>query len=416
VSETAIGADAPAARSTDRALGITYATSLAVSGGASLMYPLLAVIALDLAVSEEEIGLAMAAFFMPAIVLAPVFGMLADLRGRRRVLIFGLTLFGIAGAGAGLAPSFDWVLAMRAVQGIGMSALSPLTIVLISDLLPAEKELHGQGMKVVFDRLGMILLPVIGGGLAILSWRLSLSLFALTVPLAAAAYLWMPETRAPGSQDLRNYLRNTLLAAKRPRLHLAFAAGFLRFFLDTGLYTYLPILLAFRYHSSPATVGWMVAASAVGSITTAMNAGRLKRFKPERMLSAAFAASAAAMAPAALDAPLWLLFAAMVVFGLANGVISPLQKSLLTQRTEPNLRGAVVSVDRVIQQIGKSIAPVLMGLLLITAPIEWVFWALCLAGTAGAIILLGAEFRSGLSSPRRRRDPEETGSQTGSRS
>lgn len=333
----------------NRAVGVAYGTSVAVSGGASLLYPLLAVMAVDLAVAEEEIGLAMSAFFLPAIVLAPVFGTIADLYGRRWTLIFGLLLFGVAGSAAGLAPSFEWVLAARALQGVGMSALSPLTIVLISDLMPPERELGGQGMKVVFDRIGMILLPIIGGGIALISWRLSLSLFALTIPLAVAAYLWMPETRDPGSStDLRSYLRMTAAAVRRPRLHLAFATGFLRFYLDTGLYTYLPILLVLRYGASPVTIGWLVAASALGSIVTAMNVGRLRLFRAERMLALAFAASALAIGLAAADVPLWLLFGATFVFGLGNGIISPLQKSLLTQRTEPNLRGAVVSVDRVI--------------------------------------------------------------------
>jgi ACDE family multidrug resistance protein len=273
-----------------------------------------------------------------------------------------------------------------------MSALSPLTIVLISDLLPPERELGGQGMKVVFDRIGMILLPVIGGALALVSWRLSIALFALTIPLALAAWLWMPETRSPGAPEgIGAYLRKTAAAIRRPRLHLAFATGFLRFFLDTGLYTYLPILLLLRYDGSPATVGWLVAVSAVGSIVTAMNAGRLRHLKAERMLALAFGASAVAIGLAAAVVPLWLLFVATFVFGLGNGIISPLQKSLLTQRTEPNLRGAVVSVDRVIQQVGKSIAPVLMGLLLLVGPIEWVFWSLCLASAAGTLLLAGRQ-------------------------
>src|SRR5690606_36083665 len=123
---------------------------------------------------------------------------------------------------------------------------------------------------------------------------------------------------------------------------------------------------------------------------------RLRHRKAERMLAVAFGASAVAIGLAAAGVPLWLLFAATFVFGLANGIISPLQKSLLTQRTEPNLRGAVVSVDRVIQQVGKSLAPVLMGLVLVFGPIEWVFWSLCLASAAGALLLTAAEIRTWL--------------------
>ena len=52
----------------------------------------------------------MAAFTAPAIVLAPLFGILADLHGRRWLLVFGLALFGLAGAAAAFAPTYEWVL------------------------------------------------------------------------------------------------------------------------------------------------------------------------------------------------------------------------------------------------------------------------------------------------------------------
>jgi MFS family permease len=368
-------------------LAMTYGASVAVSGGASLLYPVLPVLALDLQADEQQIGLVMAAFFAPAIVLAPIFGVIADLHGRRWIMIGGLALFGIAGAAVALAPSYAWVIALRVLQGVGMSAISPLTIVLISDLLPPERELQGQGLKVVFDRIGMVLLPLLGGALAALSWRYSLLPFLLTVPLAIAAFLWMPETTGRRPQGLRDYTRRTLQAIRAPRLTTAFFTGFLRFFLDTGLYTYLAVFLALRYGAAAATAGWLVAVSAAGSIATALTVGRLQRIAPERVLAAAFLASALALGLVAAAPPLWVMAAAVFVFGLANGLISPLQKSLLTQRTRPSLRGGVVSVDRVIQQIGKALAPVLMGLLLLAGPIEWVFWSLGAASAAGGLLL-----------------------------
>ena len=120
-------------------LAIAFATSIASVSGATLLYPVLPVLAADLKVDEAQIGLVMAAFTAPAIVLAPLFGILADLHGRRWLLVFGLTLFGLAGGAAALAPSYDWVLIWRAIQGVGASALLPLTIVLISDILPDEQ-------------------------------------------------------------------------------------------------------------------------------------------------------------------------------------------------------------------------------------------------------------------------------------
>ena len=52
------------------------------------------------------------------------------------------------------APSFSWLLVLRTIQGIGFSAVIPLTIVLIGDLLEGDKEIGGQGLKVFLDRIG----------------------------------------------------------------------------------------------------------------------------------------------------------------------------------------------------------------------------------------------------------------------
>jgi MFS family permease len=328
-------------------------------------------------------------FTGPAIVLAPLCGILADLHGRRRMLVFGLALFGLGGGAAAFAPSFEWVLFWRAIQGIGGSALLPLTIVLISDILPDDREIQGQGIKVALDRVAMITLPLLGGALAILSWRAAFVPFFLTVLLALAAYLWMPETGQPGQDSLRRYLARTSRAIREPRLTLAFATGFLRFFLDYGLYTYLPILVALRHGATPVAIGVLIAASAVGSIVTAISIARIYgRFATEKLLALAFFLSALGVGVPAAGAPPWMIGIAMLLFGLGNGLISPLQKSLMTRRTPPELRGGVIAVDRVIQQIAKSSAPALLGALLLVADLEVLFWVMCAMSVAGTLALI----------------------------
>ena len=374
-------------------LAITFGTSVAVVSGATMLYPVLPVLAADLAVDEARIGLAMVAFTAPAIVLAPLFGILADRRGRRWMLILGLALFGIAGAAAALAPSYDWVLACRAVQGIGMSAITPLTIVLISDLMP-EEEIHGQGLKVAIDRVAMILLPLAGGILAAVSWRAAFR--SLHSDPAAGGGGVPLDAGNPQSQRRHAPAISRKHRARRARAaaDAGFFAGFLRFFLDYGLFTYLPLLVGpasrrLGHHQRLADCSLCR-----GSILTATTVARFyQRQSAERLLAVAFGASALALAVIALEQPIWMVACASFIFGLGNGLISPLQKSLLTRRTPASLRGGVVSVDRVIQQVAKSLAPTLMGLLLLLATLEAVFWCLCAASVVGTLALIWASRR-----------------------
>ena len=63
----------------------------------------------------------------------------------------------------------------------------------------------------------------------------------------------------------------------------------------------------------------------------------------------------------------------MLVFGFANGVISPAQKSLLTQSVLGSLRGGFVAADRIWQNTAKSIAPLVAGTLVVATSIQTMF-------------------------------------------
>jgi len=72
----------------------------------------------------------------------------------------------------------------------------------------------------------------------------------------------------------------------------------------------------------------------------------------------------------------WLVGGALFFYGLANGVISPMQKSLLTQNAPAEMRGGIVSFDRLIQQVSKTASTSIVGLLLVSAELPTIFWLL----------------------------------------
>src|ERR687886_1918683 len=164
---------------TRRGLVVAFATSVASIMGVQLVFPVLPPMMEQLDVSKSSIGLVVTVYTVPMIFLAPVAGAIADLHGRRPLLFGGLVLFGLAGAGVGLAPTFEAVLVLRALQGVGASAIMPLTIVLLSDLLQGEHETSAQGLKVVLDRVSLTVVPLVAGVLATVAWQLPFALFAL---------------------------------------------------------------------------------------------------------------------------------------------------------------------------------------------------------------------------------------------
>ncbi len=358
-----------------RALTLVYASSLVLLMGVNFIQPVLPAMIGPLGITDASVGLVISVYTAPAIVLAPLLGIVADLYGRRLLLASGLMIFGLAGTSIAFAPNFQWVLVLRAIQGIGFCAVLPLTIVLIGDLLEGDREVAGQGLKVFLDRVGYLIFPPLGGLLATVAWFWPFLLFLLAVPLSLLVFSWMPETKAKTQTSARTYIRDIIRLAQQPRLMIVFAAGFLRFFLDYGFLTYLPLFLVGIHGVSTATAGLLLPFYAVGAMVTSSQArGLAKKYDKAHLILIAFLICGTGMVAVPFIPTAGFVGVPLFFYGLANGVISPMQKSLLLQNATPELRGGIVSVDRLIQQVSKTLSTSVVGLLLLVTKISTIFW------------------------------------------
>jgi len=385
-----------------RSLSLVYAASLALMMGVNFIQPALPAMTEPFGISDSALSLVMTVFTAPAIVLSPIFGVIADMYGRRLLLAGGLILFGISGTAIAFATNFTWLLIFRAIQGIGFSAVIPLTIVLIGDLLDGDEEIAGQGLKVFLDRVGYMILPPLGGLLAAFAWYWPFTLYIITVPLGVMTFFWMPETKGTVTSGTRAYLGEMLKLTRHPRLLVAFSAGFLRFFLDYGFLTYFPLFLVRTHGISTATAGLLYIFFSAGAMITSSQAGRLAAGRDKaQVLFIAFVVSGIALVTVPFMPGVWLVGGALFFYGIANGVISPMQKSLLTQNAPLEMRGGIVSFDRLIQQASKTISTSVVGLLLVTAELPTIFWMLGLLSllSVALMALLLPSSKSALASP-----------------
>lgn len=137
-----------------------------------------------------------------------------DLLGRRRVFVFGLAVFSVASLLIGLAPAGWWLIAARALQGIGAAIVAPSSLSLLTAAFPEGKErTRAVAWYGATAGIGASLGLVIGGALAhYISWRAG---FFINVPIGAAmialAPRYLPEsTQARGRFDLVGALTATL--------------------------------------------------------------------------------------------------------------------------------------------------------------------------------------------------------------
>ncbi|AXH98059.1 MFS transporter [Ornithinimicrobium avium] len=105
---------------------------------------------------------ATAAMLVSAIVV-PVVGKLSDMFGRREFYLAGLVVFMIGSIISGLAPNFWTLVAGRAVQGLGMGTLMPLSQTIIGDIIPARQRGKYQGLMGAVFGVTSVAGPIAGG-------------------------------------------------------------------------------------------------------------------------------------------------------------------------------------------------------------------------------------------------------------
>ena len=150
-------------------------------------------------------------------------GRLADLLGRRALFMTGLTLFAAASLAGGLAQSLGWLVAARAVQGLGAALASPAALALITTTFPAGPARNRAfAVYAAMSGAGAAVGLILGGwltgtspevlGLEVDGWRLT---FLINVPIGLAAAFLAPrflnESEShPGQLDLPGAVTGTL--------------------------------------------------------------------------------------------------------------------------------------------------------------------------------------------------------------
>ena len=86
------------------------------------------------------------AYLLASTVSTPIYGKLADLFGRKRVLIFGLTLFSLGSILSGTSHSMVQLIVMRSIQGLGAGAVGPIVLTMLGDLFTLKERAQVQGL------------------------------------------------------------------------------------------------------------------------------------------------------------------------------------------------------------------------------------------------------------------------------
>ena len=124
-------------------------------------------------------------YLLAQAVTVPVYGKLADVFGRKPVMLVGIALFLLGSVLCGTAWSMGALIAFRAVQGIGAGAVQPMAMTIVGDLYTLAERARVQGYLASVWAVSSVVGPTLGGVFSeYVSWRW---IFFVNVPLCLLA-------------------------------------------------------------------------------------------------------------------------------------------------------------------------------------------------------------------------------------
>ncbi len=385
---------------------------------ASSVLVALPVIGREFQASAVQLGLVQMAFVLAVAILLLPAGRFADIHGRKRIFIIGITLFTVATMSLALARNIQFFIAFRFLQGMGGAMIFSTSVAILSAVFPAEHRGRAMGVIVAGIYIGMAAGPSVAGFIiAEFGWRgvfyfiiplqfavLGLTLFKLRgewtsdqgkhfdwigalifsvalfliivgatqfTKIAAAKWIGLLGLLCMGL-FVRIEVRtsNPLLDIHLLRTNLPFTfsniATLINYAAAFGLIFFFSLYLQYVKGFSPRYAGLLLAIQPAIQALLAPISGRLAdRYPPERIATIGMGLCAAGLFVAATInsvSSLFLIISVMILLGMGFGIFSTPNMTAIMGSVEPRHYGTASSLAGTMRTMG-----MLVSMTIITA-------------------------------------------------
>jgi DHA1 family multidrug resistance protein-like MFS transporter len=382
-----------------RVLGVV---AFFVMVGFGVVVPVLPVYVRSFGVGYTEVGAVISAFAVMRLVANPFVGRAVDLLGERAVLAIGIGIVALSSGLTGLADSYLHVLLLRGAGGVGSAMFSVSAMTLLLGGTPSSSRGRALGFYQGGFLIGGMAGPAVGGLLATISLRAPFFFYAGTLALAGAIGLLLLSGRASRPVDALSIAPRLATVIRDPRFQAACVANLAQGWSAMGVRGALvPVLVVEVLHEEPASTGIAFAIAAVVQTLALAPAGRFVDSVGRRpAIVGAFAFAAVAMLAIPFVSSLWMLVAALCVFGAAAAFMGTAPAALVGDAAGAR-GGQPVAFFQAAGDVGAIAGPLLAGLLLDSFSYPAAF--------GSAVVLLAAAAAFGLRIPRAARAAAQVG-------
>lgn len=300
---------------------------------------------------------------MPALtiaVCAPLAGHIADLFGRRRLLQAALLVYGISGFSGFFLDNLFLLLISRAVLGVSVGGIMSAATALIGDLFSGNDRAEFIGLQSGFMYIGGVVLVLLGGLLAEISWRGPFLAYLSAFVVLIMAMIALTETKE--SIKKPSMVNRSTSPVPYLPISLIYLLVFLLMIFYYMVLVQVPFILQDRFSAGSAMTGLAISASALAGAFSSLSYPLIKKRLSYRIIYIlGFGFVAAGYIVIGNSFSFFQILAGLALAGLGNGMLMPNGSFWLMEAAPEHVRGKAVGGFTGMIFLGQFLSPVVMA-------------------------------------------------------
>lgn len=332
-----------------------------------------------------QVGLITSVYLLPGVFSAFAAGVLTERIGPRKVVVAGLTIFGLGGLLLMFVHGLGTLLSVRFIQGIVFGALQSMTVGIIGSVALSGRAAHrDQSRRIVAMAASESVFPVIGGILLAVSWFAPFATQMLTLPLAVVAWFVLGDHQDE-PRKVNGSTKESVWQAPAVIGVQTLAAA--RFIFKFAVLTYTPVLAVDHVGMSAATVGWLVGGCGALSAVTALLSERLAaRWRSSEMILGAMMMITISLVLIGWGGAAVVVAIGLLLYGIQDGIYGVAHNVLANEMAPAGARMSYVGLTGTVRNVGKFLSPLLFGAVTLVLSIPQTFHAFAGLGIVGAAV------------------------------
>ena len=369
-----------------RTLAVMIGLQIGMNAGFTVLAPIMPLLLPQIGVTDP-VGINLWAGILACItplfaaVMSPIWGRVADRRGRRLTVLRSCIAIGVFIGLMSLVQNEWQMLGLRAGMGI-FAGFNAACIAMVATQVPARRLGYSLGWLSTGQLVGTLVGPLLGGAVADVSgsYRAPFVLTSVICFLCAGVVVWLVRERfsAPKiTAGKRSFVQSFAVLGRTPGLVALFVVLLLAQF---AVQAVQPVVTVFVEHLAGDRADIATLSGIAFSITGAADlmaspflGRRSDTLGYRRVLLISLAGAALASAPQFFVTDYWAFVAARFGLGLFVGGILPTANALVGRLAPPADRGAVYGATASAMFLGQSLGPLSGGAIAAAAGVRWVF-------------------------------------------